>query len=229
MPQLFDCEGLTFVLLLTISFLENCITHFHFYVLFRVIILSILSIKILLHLQTTPSNPISARLVNNHNTQSMDSKTTIQAAKFATITSNLIMTGYTLALSQNGASQLYDEPARFSTPMFKRIFNTGGRFAIPSSLLNTFSSVYLAYFVPEKRRLWALVTALTVAMNLWTGFIMMPGIQRLIAISESSAAQEKADANLEHRQLLIKWVKQNYVRALAMMVGGLAGLQACTE
>ena len=158
----------------------------------------------------------------------MDSRTTIRAVQLASITPSLILTGYTLGFSQNGVSQLYDQPANVSTPLFNRIFHSGLRVATPLAILSTSASAYLAYAVLEKRRLWAAAGALTLGMGAWTQFVMMAGINRLIQISENKAAQEKATANLEHRQLLVKWVKQNYVRTIATLVAGVLGTWAST-
>merc|ERR1712087_933247 len=41
-----------------------------------------------------------------------------------------------------------------------------------------------------------------------------------VCASESKALQEKATATLEARQLLVKWVRQNYVRAALAFVAG---------
>ena len=56
---------------------------------------------------------------------------------------------------------------------------------------------------------------------------MIPStIGRLIEIGDSPRLQEKASANLEARQLLTKWVQQNYVRAALLLFAGITGLRA---
>lgn len=54
----------------------------------------------------------------------------------------------------------------------------------------------------------------------------MPGIKRLIAISESPAEQEKCEQTLEHRSLLKSWSFWNGVRGLLYLCSGGATLWA---
>jgi hypothetical protein len=56
--------------------------------------------------------------------------------------------------------------------------------------------------------------------------VMIPGINRLIAISLDAALQAKSEASGEHLPLLKAWVVQNYVRSAMFFVGGFAGLWA---
>lgn len=156
----------------------------------------------------------------------MDSPARIQTAQLLSTTSSLLVAGYTLGFSQNGVSELYDERPQISTPIFTRIFYAGGRVAAPLSISSLLSSAYLAYVIPEKRKLWATAAALILAIRFGTEYVMMPGIKRLIAISEDEEVQEKTEQTLEHRQLMIRWVKQNYLRSTAALVSGLVGLWA---
>lgn len=156
----------------------------------------------------------------------MDSEMPIQAAKVLSTTSSLVIAGYCLGFSQNGVSELYDERPQTSTAIFKRIYVTGGYVAIPLSITSMISSAYLAYALPEKRKLWGTAAALILAIRFWTEYVMMPGINRLSVISEDKRIQEKSEQTLEHRQLMIRWVKQNYVRTAAALGSGLAGICA---
>ena len=158
----------------------------------------------------------------------MDSSSTIRYAKIASISSNFLLAGYTLSLSQfqNGISQTYDMPAKHNVPLFARVFNTGAYVAPPVSTLGAVASGYLLWAVPSQRKVWGIIFALGWSMSFWTLGVMLPGIKRLIRISESEKAMEKADVNLEHRQLLIKWVRQNYVRSVVAAVSAVLGLSA---
>jgi len=55
---------------------------------------------------------------------------------------------------------------------------------------------------------------------------MIPGINRLVAISLDSALQAKSEASGEHVKLLKAWASQNYVRTFLFFTGGFAGLVA---
>ena len=56
---------------------------------------------------------------------------------------------------------------------------------------------------------------------------MMPGIKRLMALaSADKGVLDKSEQTLEHRQLMTRWVKQNFVRTAVLLVGSVAGLWA---
>ena len=88
------------------------------------------------------------------------------------------------------------------------------------------ASAYLAYFIPEKRKLWIVAADMAIGELAWTRFVMFPGIQRISAISEDEKVQKKCEQTLEHRQLMTTWAKQNFVRTAFAIVGGMAGLWA---
>ncbi|KAI7523210.1 hypothetical protein KC331_g18801, partial [Hortaea werneckii] len=78
-----------------------------------------------------------------------------------------------------------------------------------------------------QRNLWATAAGSLVALIAWTPLVMRrSNIVRLLEISESKALQEKATATLEARQLLVKWVRQNYVRAALAFVAGVYSVRA---
>ena len=156
----------------------------------------------------------------------MNSPTLIHAAKFTSIIPAIFISGYTFMASQNAIPQLYDERPHMSTPIFKRIFHAGGKPAIPLSITSLVSSAYLAYQIPEKRHLWAAAAASILAIRIYTQ-MMMPGINRLIEIADSGTqVQDKVEQTLEHRQLMVRWVKETYVRSVLALGAGLAGLWA---
>ena len=69
----------------------------------------------------------------------------IHAAKFIAPTLALLASGYSLAFSQNGVKQLYDEPARVTTPVFKRTFYAGAYTQVPFSLVSSIASGFLRW------------------------------------------------------------------------------------
>ena len=156
----------------------------------------------------------------------MDSASLINTAKFTAIIPAIFLSGYTFMASQNTISQLYDEPVHIGAPLFKRVFHAGGKPAIPLSVLSLLSSSYLAYEVPEKRLLWITAAASILAIRIYTQ-MMMPGINRLVEIADGGKdVQRKAEQTLEHRQLMISWVNETYVRSAMAFLAGFAGLWA---
>lgn len=133
------------------------------------------------------------------------------------------MAGYSWAFSQNVMPLLYnDGSARVTTPLFRQIFYGGGYVALPCSLGSAAMSAYLAYLCTDagqrKKYIAAFATSMITAPI--TMLVMLPGIQRLIAISESQAEQEKSDKTLEHRELLKSWSFWNGVRAVLYLGSG---------
>lgn len=155
-------------------------------------------------------------------------KSLVNTALFLSPAAALFQAGYGLAFSQNAIPQLYDLPPHQSTPLFRRIFEAGGKIAVPMSLTSAAAAAYLARLCtsPTQRKMYIFAALFSILPMPYTGLVMMPGIKRLIAISESPEAQEKSEQDLEHRQLLRGWVIHNYVRTVMYVVGGGLGLWA---
>ncbi|TKA82741.1 hypothetical protein B0A55_01087 [Friedmanniomyces simplex] len=156
----------------------------------------------------------------------MDTATLLQTAKLIAVPLPFFLGGYSFAFSQNAVPGIVDFPAHFSTPVFKHVFHSGGLVVAAGGLLSAATSAYLAYIIPAQRSLWGTAAVASVLPLVWTGLVMSSGINRLIAISGDKTKQEKATANLEHRQLLSTWITQNYVRAALYFVAGGAALRA---
>lgn len=157
----------------------------------------------------------------------MDTSTAIHYAKLVSFPTAFFLSGYSLSYSQCTVPQLYDVRPQISTPIFKNVFYGGASVVVPGALLSSAASAFLAYAVPEHRRVWASAAAAVLFTQPWTALVMMPGIKRLLEISEANAAvQSKVEQTLEHRQLLKTWVAQNFLRAGLYFVGGLAGMYA---
>lgn len=141
----------------------------------------------------------------------------------------LFNAGYGWAYTQNVMPILYDDgTAQVTTPIFRQIFYSGAYVALPCSLGSMIMSAYLAYLCTDARQkqLYLLSLATNLATAPVTMLIMLPGIKRLIAISESPAEQEKCEQTLEHRRLLKSWSYWNGVRGMLYLCGGGASLWA---
>ena len=156
-------------------------------------------------------------------TTKMDPTSAIRTAKLLSVATTTLAAGYSFSFSQNAVPLTYDIPASFSTPIFKGVFWKGAYVAVPSGLISGAASLYLAYVLPSQRRLWVTAAVMSMSTAPWTSVVMMPGIKKLLGISEDKAKQTKSDQNLEHRQLLKTWVAQNYFRASLFLTGGLVG------
>lgn len=60
----------------------------------------------------------------------------------------------------------------------------------------------------------------------WTRFVMMGGVKRLLTISKDEKVKAKSEMNLEHRQLLVRFAKQNYIAVALQLFSGVTGLLA---
>lgn len=156
----------------------------------------------------------------------MDTAQLLQTSKLIAVPIPFVLAGYSLGFSQNSVPTFYDVPAEVSTPAFKRVFTDGATVIVPSALISVASASYLAYMIPAQRNIWAAAAIACAIPGPWTTLIMGRGINRLIEISGDKGKQEKATANLEARQLLIRWVKQNYVRSACFLFAGVAALRA---
>jgi hypothetical protein len=156
----------------------------------------------------------------------MDSPQALLAAKAIAVPLSLLASGYGICASHNIVPRLYPEPVGIATPIFAHVFFTGGSVVVPTAITSVLASSYLAYSLPRQRRLWTFAAASTLLTLAWTRIVMIPGINRLIAISLDSALQAKSEASGEHLPLLKAWVTQNYVRSAMFFAGGFAGFWA---
>lgn len=157
----------------------------------------------------------------------IDQKTAFQAAQFTSAASALFVAGYGFAFSQSAVPQLYDVKPQISTPVFKQVYYQGAKVVPPATILAAASAGYLAYVVPEQRREYIKVAAAALATQVWTLVFMLPGIKRLIAISEADEkTQGRIEMSLEHRQLMIRWVRQNWIRTGMSLYAGVTALRA---
>ena len=157
----------------------------------------------------------------------IDQKTAFQAAQFASAASALFAAGYGFAFSQSAVPQLYEVKPQISTPVFKQIYYQGAKVVPPAAIIAAASSGYLAYTVPEQRNEYIKVTAASIATQIWTVVVMLPSIKRLIQISEADEkTQGRIEMSLEHRQLMIKWVRQNWIRTGLSLFAGVTTLSA---
>ncbi len=58
---------------------------------------------------------------------------------------------------------------------------------------------------------------------------MAKGVHRLREIAGSKQVMEKAEQNLEYRQLIVSWVKKNYVIVVLQVVGAIFGTTALVQ
>ncbi|KAK3707649.1 hypothetical protein LTR37_011997 [Vermiconidia calcicola] len=145
----------------------------------------------------------------------------LSVARFLSIPSAFLVSGYSIAASQMAVPLVYEQPASVSAPFLRGVFVRGAAFVVPGAIISSSASAYLAYAIPEQRTTLATASILTLLPLAFTRLVMMKGIQRLIEISESAAEQQKGDQNGEVVQLLKAWVAQNWVRAMLAFSGGM--------
>lgn len=157
----------------------------------------------------------------------LDPNQLIRSAKVIAVPIPFFLAGYSFACSYTAVPALYDQKAEDSTPPFiKHVFFGGGKVVLPSSVLSAAASAYLAYVLTPERSFWATAAGALLVPPIWTGLVMRANLTKLMEISENKAMQERATANLEVRQRLIRWTKQNYVRVASYMVAGMAVVRA---
>lgn len=156
----------------------------------------------------------------------VDPRTAIQAAKLVSFPSAFFLAGYGYSYSHNTIPSLYDLRPQISTPVFTRLWSGRSPLFTSLTVLSTSASAYLAYVLPEHRRSWTTAAAAMFLTMPWTGLVMLPGIRRIFTIDQNKQVQLKSEQTLEHRQKMIRFVKQNYVTVALYIVSALAGLRA---
>lgn len=149
----------------------------------------------------------------------------INVAKFLSIPTAFLISGYSLGFSQNSVPLLYNQPASVSAPTLEGIFYEGAKVVVPGAVIACAGFSYLAYNArsTEERNLYIASAAMVITPQPWTVLVMKSGIDRLIQIGASAVESQKADQTREAVQLLKGWVWQNYVRAALGFAAGAVG------
>lgn len=156
----------------------------------------------------------------------IDPKTVISTAKLVSFPSAFFVAGYCYSFSHNTFPAIREQRPQFSATSFKQIWTNANPIVPGLTLLSTSAAAYLAYAVPEQRREWT-KAAIAMAVSVpWTALVMGPSTKRLIEIASDEKKTSKSEQNLEHRQLLIRWVKQNYVAVALQLASAVFGVQA---
>lgn len=153
----------------------------------------------------------------------MATRTFATTSIFLAPAASLFLAGYSWAMTQNVMPLLYKGgSAQITTSLFKQIFYGGAYVAPPCSLGSSLMTAYLAYLCTDasqrNKYLASFATAMITAPI--TMLVMLPGIKRLIEISESQVEQENCEKTLEHRELLQSWSFWNGVRAACYLCSG---------
>ncbi|KAK3670575.1 hypothetical protein LTR78_009543 [Recurvomyces mirabilis] len=156
----------------------------------------------------------------------MDPITITRYARLLAVPIPFALAGYSFAFSQNAVPLTYDLPAEQSTPIFRGVYTQGAAVVAPGGILGAASAAWLAYSLPEQQRVWATIAVMNLMPLVWTGLVMNTGIQRLLEIGKDKGKMAKATSNLEVRQLLGRWVLQNYVRAGLYVASGVLAWRA---
>jgi hypothetical protein len=144
----------------------------------------------------------------------------IMAARFLSIPTAFMMTGYAISASQSTLPLIYDQPASVSLKIFKGVYDRGAVLVVPSVILSATATAYLAYANPAQRKALGFATAVTLSWLPFTTLVMFKGIGRLLELGGSAIEMEKAERSGEILTLLKAWAFQNAVRGMFAFVGG---------
>lgn len=153
-------------------------------------------------------------------------QTAIPTTKLLSITASFLLAGYNLSLSDAVLPALKEHKPQFAVQATHTIQLASTRVLPHLTALSTASYAYLAYAIPAQRREWvkaAVCVALTVP---WFVGGMGAGVKRVRELVEGPQAMEKAEQNLEGRQLLQRLGRRNWVLVALQLSGGVIGLRA---
>jgi hypothetical protein len=154
----------------------------------------------------------------------MDSKL---AAQLVSNSSAFFLGSYNTTFSQNVVPHLYDQTASVAAPIFDKIFHKGGATIMPIATIAITVNCYLAYQSDGILRwLYGTAAALILASLPLAKVVMMPGIDRIIAIARDIGLQGDKRVDVEVATLLKSWVAQNYLRGSLHMTAGFMELFA---
>lgn len=144
----------------------------------------------------------------------------VTVARFLSIPTAFLMTGYSIAASQSTLPLIYDQPASVSLKIFKGVYQRGAMLVVPGAILSATATAYLAYVYPAQRKALGTAAAITFSWLPFTTLLMFKGINRLLEIGGNSIEMQKAEQSGEVLTLLKAWALQNAVRGMLAFAGG---------
>lgn len=153
----------------------------------------------------------------------MDTHTTIRLAKLTSITPGLLLTGYAMSISHSTLPALLDHKPQTTVPILASL---PGALLPFLTILSGGSSAYLAWALPEQRREWAIAAAAMLLTIPFRGLTMLRGEQRLIAMKGDERMLRKSEMSLEHRQIMVRLGKLNWIAVGMAFASGVVGLMA---
>lgn len=158
----------------------------------------------------------------------MELSSTARTAQALGITASLISSGVYLASSALAITPLLPLPINESTRIFASIYDVGKQLQVPLAATAVLGNAFAAYLT-ESAVEFGTAAALSAGAIGFTVAYMMPGIQRLLSVSELDGSKIQAVQKHEVVHLLVSWQKQNYVRVVMALVAGALGLYAITK
>lgn len=156
----------------------------------------------------------------------MDNPRLLATTQALGITASLLSAGMYFVTSNLVISPLYPLPINESTRIFADLYNNGKGLQVPLAFGSSALFAAAAYLSPDKKREYGAASVFTLASMLFTVVFMFGGIERLLQIRGLDGSQIQRVSKVEVVQLLQKWKRQNYVRALFSFIGGAVGLYA---
>lgn len=154
----------------------------------------------------------------------MDSSDLVSTAQAMGILAALLSSGVFLASSVLAIHPLFPLSIADATRIFADIFHTGSKLQVPLVSSGIIFNAASAYFVPEARTEFGLASLCVASTALLTKFVMLPGIDTLVEVSETgNRAKLSKETVLE---LLKAWRMNNYIRFGLAFTAGSLGLFA---
>jgi hypothetical protein len=156
-------------------------------------------------------------------------QTAIRLAKLTSFPAAFVLSGYMLSFSHNTVPALYDHKPQVTAKVFTAFHKNAGAIFPGLTFLSASASAYLAYALPEERREWATAATAMFATIPWALYSMTRQPTRMEAIATDERVTAKSEMTLEHRQLMIRWVKANWINVALQMFSGVSGLLAVVK
>ena len=153
-------------------------------------------------------------------------------AIFTGVPSALLLAGYNIACSQAAVPAIQHLPAELKVPAFTKLYMTNlKQFFLPSAATSLVSFGYLGTNAGIRGQtgeciMYCGAAALMLGAGLVTKLVQLPGVERLLEISETDAWEMNKEIEIEAAKLVKRWAAQNWLRVgLAATAGGI-GLYA---
>ncbi|KIV97331.1 hypothetical protein PV10_01093 [Exophiala mesophila] len=154
----------------------------------------------------------------------MDNPTIIRTTQALGLTTALVSSGISFCAAGLCFPPILPLPISESSRILASLFYSGGKLVVPLTITSAVCNGVAGYLVPQAWREYTVAAILALSIPIYTRVWMMPGINKLLRVSQMDGSAIQGVRREHVLQLLQEWASQTYIRGALALGAGLLGV-----